>query len=592
MDRALQAQRGRGVLSRERFRNYGNRLYDADFALLKLWNPFFPRFNGHMVGQQSLEYALSLLFSDDRTYGGDDAEEANRILRRILEHQDLRPGSETFGNFFWMTHWNSVKDLNAVSFLVSGLVYSYLRFGEKLEPSTKSALVEAFPRVLAGIRGHRVRWQYTNIFFLNLGGLVSLSRVLGDDSPLREAEDMFNVWLEGTSKDGLQEFNSPCYTPVTLFGLESAWANAPEGFFRRRMERVLDFLTRQLALNIMPSGFLAGAASRAYSSDALYGDGNAAVYSHIKLGTACPRTEKPSCVNATLFDYVPPEQIRRLALEKPDCTEIRDRSVDRSSGIESLRTHVMTPGYSIASQCLVGVGGHSPPAYILVARKTDSARKSVPVLPDESFTHQPCAEFESRQEGTTVLGRLRYRLKEEDRGRFLEDRGYVCEPRVLFGLKNDIREVRIDNIDWGGNPVRLRSGQSVCAAYDGLFLGLKAETGCPGKRFLLSFGEDGELRLRLTVYGGPDLEPGDEPAQILLFMEAKEPRGTLADYADFFTEWSLSAAGPSSFEAGHAGGGRVSYPTPPGAQGLPGDALHVSPGLIIRPGSLLEAVNG
>ena len=82
-----------------------------------------------------------------------DAGEANRILRKILEYQDLRPGSETCGNFFWMTHWTRVKDKNAVSFLCSKLVYAYLHFPDKLEPDTRSALEHAFPAMLQRIPG-------------------------------------------------------------------------------------------------------------------------------------------------------------------------------------------------------------------------------------------------------------------------------------------------------------------------------------------------------------------------------------------------------------------------------------------------------
>ena len=64
-----------------------------------------------------------------------------------------------------MTHWDRVKDKNAVSFLTIGLVYAYLNFQEKREKETKAGLERSFPKALLGIRGHKVRWQYTNIFF-------------------------------------------------------------------------------------------------------------------------------------------------------------------------------------------------------------------------------------------------------------------------------------------------------------------------------------------------------------------------------------------------------------------------------------------
>ncbi len=259
---SLRRQQQRGLDLRNGLRALGDRQYDPDAALLKRFSPFFARFTGHTVGQQSLEYALLLLHSDDRIYGTDDAGEANRIIRTCLEYQDLRAGSETFGNFLWMAHWDRVKDRNAVSFLAAGLVYAYLTFPHKLQAETTAALERAFPLILAGIRNHKVRWQYTNIYFLNIGGLVSLARVLGDHSAHDEAVRDFDTWLAGTADDGIHEFNSPTYTLVTLFGIEAAWASTPDPAFRERLARTMDLITYQLALNLFPNGFLGGAPAR------------------------------------------------------------------------------------------------------------------------------------------------------------------------------------------------------------------------------------------------------------------------------------------------------------------------------------------
>ncbi|MBI2951936.1 hypothetical protein HYY27_07575, partial [bacterium] len=62
-DLALRRQRQRGVELRNRLRLIGDREYDPDAALIRRFSPFFPRFTGHTVGQQSLEYALLLLHS-------------------------------------------------------------------------------------------------------------------------------------------------------------------------------------------------------------------------------------------------------------------------------------------------------------------------------------------------------------------------------------------------------------------------------------------------------------------------------------------------------------------------------------------------
>ncbi len=598
---ALRRQQHRCMFLRDHLRRVGDRSYDPDAALLRQFNPLFPRFTGLTVAQKSLQYALLLLYSDDRTYGTDDAGEANHILRKILDHQDLRPGSKTRGNFFWMTHWDRVKDENAVSFLCSGLVHAYLGFPHKLRDETTAALERAFPEILAGIRSHKVRWQYTNIFFLNVGGLVSLSRVLDDPSVHEEAVDDFRTWLEGTSADGFHEFNSPTYTPVTLFGMEAAWANTRDAEFRARLERTMDVVTYQLALNLFPNGFLGGSPSRAYRNDALHGTGWAALYAHVKFGTPCPPlsdVKLTTYADLTLFDYVPPEAVRALASEKAEYAEIHDRGIS----IGSRRTHVITPRYSLSSQCTEHVGGHSPPSYVLVVRDASGPRRSVPLLPDESFTHQPCAGFRSRQIGNRIVGRLHYELADEMREKFLSDPTCLCEPRMLFGLGDQIREVRVGNVDWGGGDVRLLPGQSVAVSYGDLFLGvvplpLEGPGRASAEAARLAYGTDQELRLHLRLFGGPELGPENEPVDFLLFVEAvaADSGKDLAAYAEALSGWRLSREGTGTspaFSATHTDGTVLAYPPTEADPDPIGDALHISPGLALRPGDLTGLVAG
>ena len=184
-------------------------------------------------------------------------------------------------------------------------------------------------------------------------------------------------------------------------------------------------------------------------------------------------------VSGTLFDYVPPAAVRELALRKTGAAEIHDQCLSE----RNRRVHVLTPDFSLASQRLESVGGHSPPPYILLARYRARDRFAVPFLPDESFQHQPCAALDCLQTGTRVVGRLYYDLrrwrtnlkdadKMDQRDKFLADPTYVCEPRLLIGFRDQLQGVRIGNVDWGGAPVRLRSGQSVATSYGDLFLGV------------------------------------------------------------------------------------------------------------------------
>ena len=236
-------------------------------------------------------------------------------------------------------------------------------------------------------------------------------------------------------------------------------------------------------------------------------------------------------------------------------------------------------------------------------RNTQEPRPSVPVLPDESFTHQPCAVFQSRQVGNRVIGHLHYELQDGQEAKFLDDPTFVCEPRVLFGLRDQIREVRIGNVDWGGREVKLLPGQAVAVSYGDLFFGvvlvMQDTAGAPEKaNGLIAYGEDSELRLHMRLYGGPDLQSGDRPMDALIFVEVKIPDAddSLADFAAGLSGWQLTQSpgdADAPFKAAHVDGASIAYPYTDSADKDPvGDALHVSPGLRLCPGDLVALVDG
>ncbi len=593
---ALAAQRERGLRLRHRLRALGDAYYDPPAALLRQRNEFFPRFTGHTVAQSSLEYALLLLAGEDRIYGIDDAIEGNRIIRRILEHQDLRPGSESYGNFFWMTHWDRVKDRNAVSFLAPGLAHAYLTLRDTLEAETEQALERAFEPMLAGVFSHPARWSYSNIFFLNLGAVVALSRILDDAEAHARAVERFGEWLGNTSEDGLHEFNSPTYTPVTITGIEFAWAYALDDRFRARLARTLDYMSYQFAANLFPTGFPAGAASRAYLRDITRGNGLGSWWAHVKLGTPLrdlptpgERSARLIPVNFTLLDYVPPPAVRELAAARRN-----DVLLDRTVSLGSRRTHVMTPGWSLATQQVARVGGHSPSPYLLLVRDSDHPRASVVIAPDETFSHRPCAGFDVRQESGRALARLHCRPTDEELAKAQADPDFICEPRLLLGAREEIAAVRVGNVDWGGAPVALDPGQAVALSYGDLHLGVlvlpMTDAGDPAEgRMTLAFGDDDDLRLRVVLFSGER-----EPVDALVLIDVRDADGDLAEYAGWLRRWELSRRG-----GGDEPGLTATHPDEPplhwplsGDEDPLGDALHRSDAMAIRPGDLAAWVEG
>jgi hypothetical protein len=246
------------------------------------------------------------------------------------------------------------------------------------------------------------------------------------------------------------------------------------------------------------------------------------------------------------------------------------------------------------------VGGHSPPSYILLVRNKTEERASVPIIPDETFLHMPCATFTSRQEGARVIGRLHYERPEDEEERFLNDPTFYCEPRVLFGLRGTIREVRIGNVDWGGGDIQLQPGQSVAVSYGDLYYGivplLLTEDGEARQGHArLAYGEDTELRLHLRLYGGESLQRGDHPLDCIVLVDVQEPDGSFAAFAESLSHWSLSqdlSGDPVQIRAEHPDLPAIGFPYT-GADPDPiGDALHISPNLTLRPGDLVILVSG
>jgi len=197
---------------------------------------------------------------------------------------------------------------------------------------------------------------------------------------------------------------------------------------------------------------------------------------------------------------------------------------------------------------------------------------------------------------------LHYKLAAEQREKFLEDPTYYSEPRVLFGPREQIEAVRIGNVDWGGAPVRLLMGQAVAVAYDGLYVGAVVQMlrhdGRPDRgRATLEYGDDGELRLRLRLFGGPALRPEDRPFEALLFVDVTVPEEgqCLADYAEWLSVWQLPSGGSGdrvAFSATRGGKRTLTYPCSSAEPDPLGNALHLSPDLTLRPGDLLRLVNG
>jgi len=243
---------------------YGDRYYDEATSLVRRTDDMY---HGRLnVAQHSIEYAAALFDSGRRIA------RANAVVAAVLDHQWTKPGRpwET-GNFIWWHDQNRVEDRNAVAFLAPWLCYVATACRDHLTEANRTRLTEALTRCVGAIKGHGGRVNYDNIWLLRTASLAALAHVLDRPALLKESERWLDRWIAQTSRDGISEFNSPCYAAVNIYALEwlLRYAPAEAKALRRKTGQVLDFLYADVFQNWhWHGGIGAGTHSRAYPRDA------------------------------------------------------------------------------------------------------------------------------------------------------------------------------------------------------------------------------------------------------------------------------------------------------------------------------------
>jgi len=370
----------------------GNRLFDPSVGLLKQKHPTHGRHTGYVVAQKPLEYAIALFEMRG------DCERANAIIQKTMTYQDRDSHSTTYGNFIWMSHWNAVEDPNAISFMVPNYAYLWQKHKSKLQAETVKSMEDMFPLALRGTMNHRVPASYTNIFLLNILSTLLLSDILNDQAALDTALCDWDAWIEEVSLNGITEYNSPCYTAVDIYALEGILEASPTEEFRRQATRMLEYLWIEFCMNYHAGAqCLTGPMSRAYPWDNLYGSGLSAVlaYQHFGIERKAFDTDgglTPFVVNFAVHDYVVPDHILKIALEKTSPLTVSGK-IPRK-GISW--TNYLESNFAVGSQT-----GHYGPQEIpvFIAYRTKHERCSV------FFKSDPPATLASSQEANTILVR-------------------------------------------------------------------------------------------------------------------------------------------------------------------------------------------
>lgn len=187
--------------------------------------------------------------------------------------QDREETSRTYGNFAW--YWRDGSrpdDRNAVEFCMQKGVLVWMRYRDRLTPVAREALERLMDFSVEGIRRHRVRVSYTNIYLMKLWNCIALGESTDRPELAREGYAMLDQWLAYTWQCGIHEYISPTYYGTDLDSLGLLVRHAKRSEERTRAEAALRLFWADIAANWFgPCARLGGAHSRDY--DYLTGHG-------------------------------------------------------------------------------------------------------------------------------------------------------------------------------------------------------------------------------------------------------------------------------------------------------------------------------
>ncbi len=411
---------------------YGDKYYDNKHQLVRRTDDMFDgRIN---IAQHSPEYAGALLDADRK--GRDDIPRANAIIHAMLDHQWLRDkGTRWYGNFIWWHDQKRPTDQNAVAFMSPWLSYYLIEHADKLTEETAKRLHKALPLCLTAVRRHSGPVHYDNIWFLKAASLVMIGRVLEQPALLTEAEKRLEEWIAYVSRNGINEFNSPCYAAVNVYALEFIWAYAPQSAksLRSKTRQLLDFLYAGIFQNWhWQAGIGAGTHSRAYPGDRLNGKSLVSFLVYKQCGSELRGEKRAFEYNFAVNSYRVPERIRLFAQKTEQtplslrashpCWEHKHERVDRSL--------YMVPEFSLGTQTgYRATNDQAIPFKITYAGSKAEERASfirpVPAVDPDSRIRGPIT-FAHHQEGPRAIVLYEADLKGRKQNGYMR---LVIEPR-------------------------------------------------------------------------------------------------------------------------------------------------------------------
>lgn len=193
------------------------------------------------------------------------AMEVDTALFWAEELQDRDASSETYGNFRWYRRNERPVDRNAVEFSMEVGVLIWMFYRDALKKATADRLSELIAFSIEGIRRHQPAVSYSNIYTMKMWNCIGIGENFPDASLAEEGYDMLDLWLTEISQNGIHEYVSPTYTPVTMACVENIARYTNRVDVKNRANQALRFCWLQLGAHWFPKcERLCGAHSRDY----------------------------------------------------------------------------------------------------------------------------------------------------------------------------------------------------------------------------------------------------------------------------------------------------------------------------------------
>ncbi|MBV7334098.1 hypothetical protein KFU94_38865 [Chloroflexi bacterium TSY] len=192
--------------------------------------------------------------------------EAAAIVAAVLESQEIRERHPHRGNWRWLADDPEVGDLNAVQFVLRGLLPLLVDHGDYLPIDLQERCRESVRLALEEEERLDVAPTYTNIHIQSLFGLLVGAEWLADEHFLSLGKTRWARWVRFTVENGApHEYNSPGYGGVDLSALAVLHQYVKDPLIRLQAKLLYERFWLHLALHLhRPTSQLAGPHCRSY----------------------------------------------------------------------------------------------------------------------------------------------------------------------------------------------------------------------------------------------------------------------------------------------------------------------------------------